>query len=383
MRDFRMMIAYVDIISGISGDMFLASLIDAGFSLNKLKKELDKLGLDFEIEIKKEEDVIEATNLFIHSEDRKRRDLKDIVKIIDDSSLNEDVKKKAKGLFMKLAKAEAKVHGISIDKVHFHEIGAVDTIVDIVGSLIALKGLGIEKLYSSPVLLGRGKIECRHGILPAPAPATLELLKGKPIVFTSVPTEITTPTGAVLLSMAEFSYPEMDVARIGYGKGKKKLDMPNLLRIVIGKEIDEEGIYVIETNIDDMNPEIYPYIIDKLLKAGALDAFIMPVIMKKGRVGILLKLLAPHNKMEEVKKILFEETTTFGLRYYKAKRDKLERKIVPIKTKYGEVKVKIGYYGNKVSIAPEYEDCRKIAMEKGVPLKEIYEEAKKRARGNL
>ncbi|KAA0015212.1 MAG: nickel pincer cofactor biosynthesis protein LarC [Thermoplasmata archaeon] len=378
-----MMIAYVDIISGISGDMFLASLIDAGFSLNKLKKELDKLGLDFEIEIKKEEDVIEATNLFIYSEDRKRRDLKDIVKIIDDSSLNEDVKKKAKGLFMKLAKAEAKVHGISIDKVHFHEIGAVDTIVDIVGSLIALKGLGIEKLYSSPVLLGRGKIECRHGILPAPAPATLELLKGKPIVFTSVPTEITTPTGAVLLSMAEFSYPEMDVARIGYGKGKKKLDMPNLLRIVIGKEIDEEGIYVIETNIDDMNPEIYPYIIDKLLKAGALDAFIMPVIMKKGRVGILLKLLAPHNKMEEVKKILFEETTTFGLRYYKAKRDKLERKIVPIKTKYGEVKVKIGYYGNKVSIAPEYEDCRKVAMEKGVPLKEIYEEAKKRARGNL
>ena len=167
-----MMIAYVDIISGISGDMFLASLIDAGFSLNKLKKELDKLGLDFEIEIKKEEDVIEATNLFIYSEDRKRRDLKDIVKIIDDSSLNEDVKKKAKGLFMKLAKAEAKVHGISIDKVHFHEIGAVDTIVDIVGSLIALKGLGIEKLYSSPVLLGRGKIECRHGILPAPAPAT-------------------------------------------------------------------------------------------------------------------------------------------------------------------------------------------------------------------
>ena len=378
-----MMIAYVDIISGISGDMFLASLIDAGFSLNKLKKELDKLGLDFEIEIKKEEDVIEATNLFIYSEDRKRRDLKDIVKIIDDSSLNEDVKKKAKGLFMKLAKAEAKVHGISIDKVHFHEIGAVDTIVDIVGSLIALKGLGIEKLYSSPVLLGRGKIECRHGILPAPAPATLELLKGKPIVFTSVPTEITTPTGAVLLSMAEFSYPEMDVARIGYGKGKKKLDMPNLLRIVIGKEIDEEGIYVIETNIDDMNPEIYPYIIDKLLKAGALDAFIMPVIMKKGRVGILLKLLAPHNKMEEVKKILFEETTTFGLRYYKAKRDKLERKIVPIKTKYGEVKVKIGYYGNKVSIAPEYEDCRKVAMEKGVPLKEIYEEAKKRARRNL
>jgi len=375
------MIAYVDIISGISGDMFLASLIDAGFSLNKLKKELDKLGIEFEIEAKKEKDVIEATNLFIHSGDKKERRLKDIVKIIDDSSLNEDIKKKAKELFTRLAEAEARVHGISVDKVHFHEIGAVDTIVDIVGSLIALNGLGIKKLYSSPALLGRGRIECEHGILPAPAPATLELLKNKPVVFTSVPTEITTPTGAVLLSMAEFSYPEMEVVRIGYGKGKKKLDMPNLLRIVIGKEVDKEGICVIETNIDDMNPEIYPYIIDKLLEAGALDVFIMPVIMKKGRAGILLKVLVTEDNMEGVKKTLFEETTTFGLRYYKARRDKLERKIVPVKTKYGEVRVKIGYYNGKViSISPEYEDCKRIAIEKGIPLRKIYEEVKERAK---
>ncbi len=375
------MIAYIDIISGISGDMFLASLIDAGFSLNKLKKELDKLGIEFEIEAKKEKDVIEATNLFIHSEDKRERRLKDIVKIIDDSSLNEDIKKKAKELFTRLAEAEARVHGISVDKVHFHEIGAVDTIVDIVGSLIALDGLGIKKLYSSPALLGRGRIECEHGILPAPAPATLELLKNKPVVFTSVPTEITTPTGAALLSMAEFSYPEMEVVKIGYGKGKKKLDMPNLLRIVIGKEIDKEGICVIETNIDDMNPEIYPYIIDKLLEAGALDVFITPVIMKKGRAGILLKVLVTEDNMEGVKKTLFEETTTFGLRYYKARRDKLERKIVPVKTKYGEVRVKIGYYNGKVvSISPEYEDCKRIAIEKGIPLRKIYEEVKERAK---
>jgi hypothetical protein len=374
------MIAYVDIISGISGDMFLAALIDAGFSVNKLKKELKKLGIEFEIEAKKERDVIEGTSLYIYSEDKKERNLKEILKIIDESSIEDDVKQEAKEIFRKLAKIEAKIHGIGIDKVHFHELGAVDTIIDIVGSLIAMKGLGIEKLYSSPVLLGKGKVECRHGILPVPAPATLELLKGKPVVFSSIPAELTTPTGAALLSMAEFSHPEMEVARIGYGMGKKKLDFPNVLRIIIGREVDKDGIYIIETNIDDMNPEIFPYVIDKLLKAGALDAFVMPVTMKKGRVALLLKVLATHEKMEEVKKILFEETTTFGMRYWKVRRDKLERKIVTVKTKYGEVRVKIGYCNGKVaSISPEYEDCKRIAMEKEVAIKEVYEEARKKA----
>ncbi len=374
------MIAYVDIISGISGDMFLAALIDVGFSLNKLKKELSKLEIEFEIEAKKEKDVIEGTSLYIHSEDKKERGLKEILKIIDESSIDEEVKQKAKEIFRKLAKIEAKIHGIGVDKVHFHELGAVDTIIDIVGSLIAMKGLGIKKLYSSPVLLGKGKVKCRHGILPVPAPATLELLKGKPVIFSSIPAELTTPTGAALLSMAEFSHPEMEVARIGYGMGKKKLDFPNVLRIVIGREIDKSGIYVIETNIDDMNPEIFPYVIDKLLEAGVLDAFVMPVVMKKGRTGFLLKVLATHEKMEEVKKILFEETTTFGMRFWKVSRDKLERKVVTVKTKYGEVRVKIGYYNGKVAnISPEYEDCRRIAMGKGVAIKEVYEEARKKA----
>jgi len=374
------MIAYVDIISGISGDMFLAALIDVGFSLNKLKKELSKLEIEFEIEAKKEKDVIEGTSLYIHSEDKKERGLKEILKIIDESSIDEEVKQKAKEIFRKLAKIEAKIHGIGVDKVHFHELGAVDTIIDIVGSLIAMKGLGIKKLYSSPVLLGKGKVKCRHGMLPVPAPATLELLKGKPVIFSSIPAELTTPTGAALLSMAEFSHPEMEVARIGYGMGKKKLDFPNILRIVIGREIDKSGIYVIETNIDDMNPEIFPYVIDKLLEAGVLDAFVMPVVMKKGRTGFLLKVLATHEKMEEVKKILFEETTTFGMRFWKVSRDKLERKVVTVKTKYGEVRVKIGYYNGKVAnISPEYEDCRRIAMGKGVAIKEVYEEARKKA----
>lgn len=372
------MIAYIDIISGISGDMLLGALIDAGYSIDKLRKELDKLGIEYEIKAKKEKDgPISATSVYIHSEERKIRRLKDIIKIIDDSQLEEDIKEKSKEIFKKIAGAEAKIHGIDIEKVIFHEIGAVDTIIDVVGSLIALKELGIKKVYSSPVLLGRGKIKSEHGILPVPAPATIELLKNKPVIFTTTPTEITTPTGAALLSLAEFSYPEMEIKKVGYGKGKKKLDFPNILRIVIGKEMNEGELYIIETNIDDMNPEFYPYIIDKLLKSGAMDVFILPVVMKKGRVGNLLKVLSSPKKLEEIKKILFEETTTFGIRYYRVRREILERKTVQIKTKYGNVRVKIGYYnGRIVSVSPEYEDCKKIAMEKGVAIKEIYEEAK-------
>lgn len=375
------MIAYIDIISGISGDMFLASLIDAGFPSKKLVEELKKLGIDFEMEVRKEGDIIKGSSVYIYSEDKKQRKLRDIIEIIDKSDIDNDIKEKAKGIFRRLAEAEAKIHGTSIDKIHFHELGAVDTIIDIVGSLIALKGLDIEKLYSSPVVLGRGKIECEHGVLPAPAPATLELLKGKPVVFSDVPTEITTPTGAALLGLAEFVFPEMEVEGVGYGVGKKKLGMPNILRVVIGKEVDKGGVYIIETNIDDMIPEMYPYVIDRLMKAGALDAYILPIIMKKGRNGVMLKVISTHERMEEIKKILFEETTTFGIRYFKARREKLKREIKEVKTKYGNVRVKIGYYNGKpVSISPEYEDCKKIAMEKGIAIKEIYKEAKEKAK---
>ncbi len=347
------MIGYIDIISGISGDMLLSSLIDAGFPFKKLKEEIDKLGIEVNIEAKKVRDVVEGTSLRIYSSDIKFRNLKDIAEIIDKSEIEEDIKINAKKIFEEIARAEAKVHGISIEKVHFHEIGAVDTIVDIVGSLIALRGLKIKKLYSSPPLLGRGKTDCEHGIIPLPAPATLELLKGKPVIFSSIEGETTTPTGAALLRMASFGWPEMEVRKIGYGFGSKKMEIPNFLRFVVGREIDEEGIYVIETNIDDMNPEFIPYLIEKLLKNGAKDAFVLPAIMKKGRSGNLLKVISTYEKMEEIKKIIFEETTTFGIRYYKVKRDAIEREIRKIKTKYGEVSVKIGYYNGKaVSISP-------------------------------
>lgn len=373
------MIAYIDIISGISGDMLLGALIDAGFPAHKLKNELDKLGIDYEIEIKKERDVVEATSVYVYSEDKKERGLKDIFKIIDKSDLKKEIKEKAKKLFARLAEAEAKIHGVSKKEIIFHELGAIDTIVDIVGCLIAIEGLKIKKIYSSPVKVGKGFVKCMHGLLPVPAPATVELLKNKPVEFTQINEEITTPTGAVLLSLAEFSQPEMEVKAVGYGKGKKKLDVPNILRIFIGNEIDAEGIYVIETNIDDMNPEFYPHVIEKLQKV-AIDAYIIPVVMKKGRCGTLLKVLVGHEKLEEAKRIVFEETTTFGIRYYKVRREKLERDVIDIETKYGKIGVKIGYLNGKiVSISPEYEDCKKIAKTSNKPIKEIYEEAKRKA----
>ncbi len=263
-------------------------------------------------------------------------------------------------------------------------MGAVDTIVDIVGSLIALKGLGIEEIYSSPVVLGKEKVKTEHGVIPVPAPATLELLKGKPVRFSSVPTEMTTPTGAVLISMAEFSYPEMEIKSIGYGMGKKKMDMPNVLRVVIGKKSFIHDLYVIETNIDDMSSEVYPFIIERLLDAGAMDAFVMPAIMKKGRAGNLLRVIAPAENLEEIKDIIFNETSTLGIRYHGVRRHVLERRIIKVKTKYGEIRVKVGYHNGKVTtISPEYEDCRRIAEKSKVPLKKIYEEARERAKKML
>jgi len=380
------MIAYFDVITGVSGDMFLSSLIDAGFPEEKLREELKKLHLDFELVVKKRRDVIEATTLEVmyNEEEEMERHLSDILTILENSEIDDEVKGKAKELFHRLAEAEAKIHGTSVEKIHFHEVGAVDTIVDIVGSLIALKGLGIEEIYSSPVVLGKEKVKTEHGVIPVPAPATLELLKGKPVRFSSVPTEMTTPTGAVLISMAEFSYPEMEIKSIGYGMGKKKMDMPNVLRVVIGKKSFIHDLYVIETNIDDMSSEVYPFIIERLLDAGAMDAFVMPAIMKKGRAGNLLRVIAPAENLEEIKDIIFNETSTLGIRYHGVRRHVLERRIIKVETEYGRIRVKVGYHNGKVTtISPEYEDCRRIAEKSKVPLKKIYEEARERAKDML
>lgn len=378
------MIAYVDILSGISGDMFLAALIDAGAPVAHIREELEKLGVEFTIETEKERDVITATRVSVHSEDTTERNLDDILHLIGESHLDEHIKTQAREIFTMLGKAEAQVHGVPVEHIHFHEVGAVDSIVDIVGSLVALQWLGVEKIYASPVLLGRGMVECEHGTLPVPAPATLELLRGKPVVFSSTHAELTTPTGAALLSMAEFSYPEMEIKSIGYGMGKKKLDMPNMLRIVVGNESTTHDLYMIETNIDDMNPEMYPHVIERAMDAGAVDAFIIPVVMKKGRAGSLLSVLCSRENAERVKKTLFEETTTLGIRYHTVRREVLERTSLTVPTTYGDIRVKVGKRnGTIVSISPEYEDCRKAALEKKVPLKEVYAEAQQKARKSL
>lgn len=372
--------------SGISGDMMLGALIDAGFPLSSLKKEISKLNLAVTINAERESNIITATNITIHSEDHTERNLHDIVCIIKESNIDDMVKQQAIALFTRIAEVEARIHGVNIEQIHFHELGAVDTIVDIVGSLAAMRYLRIEKLYASPVTLGRGTVTCQHGVLPVPAPATLELLKTASVIFTETPTELTTPTGAALASMAEFSFPSMNICTIGYGKGKKKLHMPNILRIVIGEPIAkaEGDICVLETNIDDMNPELYPHIIEQVIKAGALDAFVIPIIMKKGRTGCLLTVLTTYDLCNLIQCIIFQETNTFGIRHYKVQRDILERRQLTVNTSYGNVPVKIGMLKNVImSVSPEFEECKRIASEKQVPLKEVYAEVLVKARENL
>ena len=373
-----MRIAYIDMFSGASGDMLLGALVDIGISLNKIRKEVSKLPIEFKIKAKKEKNVIVGTSVFVEAIDKKERDLDDVILLLEESDLEEKVKEKAKEVFMKIGEVEAKLHGEK--NVHFHEIGMVDSIVDIVGVVYAFNELGVDEIYSSPFILGRGFANSLHGKIPVPAPATLELLKGMPVKFTEVNAELTTPTAAGLLSILvnKFSHPSMVVEKVGYGMGKRKLEHPNFLRLIVGEK--KEEIYVVEANIDDANPEWYPHVIEKLLEANALDAFFMPVNMKKGSIGTLLRGLVEEKNLERIKDIIFQETTTFGIRFYKVEREILDRRIEKVDTFYGKIPVKIGMRKGKIiTISPEYEECRKKALQKKVPMKRIYEETQLRA----
>ncbi|KAA0002766.1 MAG: nickel pincer cofactor biosynthesis protein LarC, partial [Thermoplasmata archaeon] len=366
---------YIDMFSGASGDMLLGALVDAGVSLNKIKKEISKLPIDFKISAMKEKDVIVGTSVFVESMDKKERTLDDVISLLEESDLKEEVKEKAKKVFMKIGDVEARLHGEK--NVHFHELGMVDSIVDVVGTIYAFNELGIEKIYSSPFILGKGFANSLHGKIPVPAPATLELLKGMPAKFTETEAEITTPTAVGLLSILvdKFSCPSMVIEKIGYGMGKKKLGHPNFLRLVVGEE--KEKTYVVEANIDDANPELYPFIIEKLIKSNALDAFFTPIHMKKGRIGTLLHVLVEEKNLEKIKDVIFQETTTFGIRFYNVDREILERRIENVETCYGKIPVKIGVRkGSIITISPEYEECKKKALQKKVPIKKVYEEAR-------
>ena len=379
-------ILYFDIIGGISGDMTLASLLDLGVPKEIFLQELNKLNMDneFEIEIDyKYENGIKGTKVnVITKEQYCHRNLIDVYDIIDNSRLNNNIKERAKEIFMIVAKAEAKVHGTTIDKIHFHEVGAIDSIVDIVGSCILLDLLNIDKVYSTSVPLGSGFIQCAHGVIPAAAPATVEILKNIPVKFNHVKGECTTPTGAAIIKIIcdEF-VDELDfnTKKIGYGVGHKKFEKPNILRVALAQEDEHnEVVYEIVANIDDMSSEIYSYLFEKIMDEGALDVFTESIFMKKNRPAYKISILTKKKDLNKFIKLLLTETSTFGVRYKEYNRAKLDRKFIEVDTIYGKVKVKLGYYNNKlIKLKPEYEQCKLISKTLNIELREVYNEINK------
>ncbi len=387
-----MQIAYFDCFSGVSGDMILGALIDAGLDFHQLKSELSKLkisGYTLKTE-KTTRKSLSGTIFTVNTEeDHAERHLRDIEEIIDRSDLGDDIKAFSKGIFQKLAHVEAKIHNSDPGNVHFHEIGGLDSIIDIVGVLIGIKMLGIEAVYVSSIPVGRGFVECDHGILPLPAPATLEMLKGIPIHASDMEKELVTPTGISILKHIARSFgviPKMKIQRIGYGAGSRDLKIPNLLRVWIGEtdektEYEKDEVILIETNLDDMNPEFIGYASEKLMEGGALDVFMTPIFMKKNRPGTLLSVLITPDKLEETLSIIFTETTSLGIKLHRLERKKLPREIITVETTFGPVKVKVSQSSQEIkNISPEYEDCKKIAIKQGIPLRNVYEEAKATAR---
>ncbi len=383
-----MTIAYFDCFSGISGDMTLGALVDAGVSIDTLRAELAKLNLPgYEITAEKVvRSGLAATkvNVTLDKKEQPGRHLSDIRKMIESSSLSHAIKQKSMLIFERLAQAEAKVHGTTVENVHFHEVGAVDAIVDIVGSVIGIELLGIDQISGSPVNLGSGTVHTWHGTLPVPSPAATELLKGIPVYSSSIPFELTTPTGAAILSTLSTAFgplPGMRISHVAHGAGTKDFSgQPNVLRVMIGEPgaaYEEDSSVIVETNIDDMNPQVYDYIIERLLQQGAQDAYLTPIIMKKGRPAILLSALTDRSKVDGVLDTIFRESTSIGVRIREVGRKKLGREIGEVDTVYGKIRVKVSMRGGEIlTVSPEYDDCRRIAEEKQVPLKQVIEEAK-------
>jgi len=377
-----MRIAYFDCLSGVSGDMVLGALVDAGLGVDELRSELDKLHLDgFELKASKVmRGSIAATKVdVVVSEKGGHRHLADVLDIIDKSSISEVSKSKAKSVFSRLAGAEAKVHGTTPDKVHFHEVGGIDAIIDIVGAVVGLELMGIDRVYSSVLRLGTGSVMTAHGIIPIPAPGTLALLEGVPVERTSVKSELVTPTGAALISTLSDGFGESPPYRslsVGYGAGSRDLkEMPNVLRIHVGEPVGGELgdlCTVVETNIDDMSPELYGYVFDRLFDAGAKDVYITPTYMKKERPGVLVSVIAAPELAERIARVLLEETTTIGVRMWGVRRVKLKRRSATVETEFGPVRVKVVDLDGRVRIKPEYDDCLRIAKERGVPILSVY-----------
>jgi len=384
-----MKLAYFDCFSGISGDMTLGALVDAGCQVEHLRFELRGLQVPgWELSAEKVwKNGMAATYVQVETEDQeKHRSLSAILEVLKNSQLASSVRDRAAAIFTKLGEAEARVHDVPLQKIHFHEVGAVDAIVDIVGACIGFHTLGIDKFACSPINVGGGTVKMAHGILPVPAPATANLLQGKPTYSSGVPKELVTPTGAAIVSTLCDSFgpqPLMSVTAIGYGAGTADLEgQPNVMRLMIGEAAErvvpgfDEEIDVIEANLDDMNPQIYGYFLEKALTAGALDVYTTPVQMKKNRPGTLLTVLCKSQDTNSLMSLVFAETTTFGARTYRAQRRKLPREFVSVSTEFGDVRMKVSRVNGRIlHVAPEYDDCRKLAVEKNVPLQRVISEA--------
>jgi len=437
-----MRIAYLDCFSGMSGDMFLGALIDAGVSPDVLEKTIAALNVGARLEISRvirsgitatkvdvfvngekelprEEFWAQGEHSLAHPHDHEHehssgdahahphshsptgsragapalhehghgRSLKEIQKIIAAAAISESAKKRALDIFTALGAAEAKIHNNEIESVHFHEVGAVDAMIDIVGAAVGVEALDVEEIVCSPLNVGGGTVKCAHGVFPVPAPATVELLQGAPVYSSGIQAELLTPTGAAIvktLASRFGAFPEMKIAKSGYGAGTR--DFPghaNVVRLTIGEAIptlaaktSQETIAVLEANLDDLNPQVFGYVMDRLLEEGALDVFGMPVQMKKNRPGTLLTVLCKPEDAAKLTQLVFTETTTLGVRQRLEQRQVLARRWVTVPTPWGDVRMKIASMnGTVTNYAPEYEDCRRIATEQHVPLKAVMQEA--------
>lgn len=376
---------YFDCFAGISGDMTLGAFLDAGVDGEYLIKELDKLGVSgYHIEIeKRQKRGIMGTqcHVIMDHHEHAHRHFSDIRAIIENSTLSEAVKETALAIFRRVAEAEGKVHGLSVDEVHFHEVGAVDSIADIVGAAICFHALAPDAVYASKINVGKGFVKCAHGLLPVPAPAVAEILATTdfPVYALGTDGEAATPTGvAILAELAEYApnLPEMKVKKIGYGFGEREFEVLNGLRILVGEselniEAQQDGVWILEANLDDMTGETAGYVLEKLFSAGARDAFYTPIYMKKNRPAMKLTVITDEERRQLLEQIIFSETTTIGLRRIKAERSIMERHIETVSTPLGPVCVKVCRLGEIVKRAPEYEDLRRLAQEKQMPFIEV------------
>ena len=379
-----MKIAYFDCFNGAAGDMIVAALLDAGADAGALRSGLDSLGVGgYALSIEKiTKQGFAATRFRVEldpSSDQPHRHLKQVVEIINGGKLSVAVTAKAIAIFERLAEAEAAVHGTSVEKVHFHEVGAVDAIVDVVGAVLACELLGVEEIICSPIPVGSGTVTCEHGVIPVPAPATARMLKGVPLAASDETGELTTPTGAAVLTTLASRFgaiPAMTMTAVGVGAGSREgRARPNILRVLLGTTgdagSDADRIVQLETNLDDVSPEIIGYCQQRLLDAGALDVYTVPIHMKKWRTGVVLTVLCKPGDADTLERIVFAETTTFGVRRQTLDRHTMHRRSERVTTPFGEIRVKIGRRGDIETISPEYDDCRAAAIEHDTPLRDV------------